>query len=773
MNTVRHRTRQQVRQRTIRVIVCFAIQLLIAFTIVLAIGNPQPVFSQSDLQAQAQTLDAEAHQQLARGNAETALKSWQQVEILYHQFNAPIETLGSQLNQSKALYALGYYRRAQALLEQIQEPLLQQSDLTLQANGLLTLGNVLRRLGEFDRSRLYLEQSLAIADRLNTPADRQAAYFQLGNTLLEQQRLEPALIRFRQAAAIPGGVQLSALLHQLKLLIKMGERSPVKPPVKLSISELVSQIRSQLTTDSLTIVTIYARIEFAEALVDLSEQRSAAESLGIAIQQAQQLNDRRAESYALGRLAHLYEQSKQWDYGQELNQKAISIAQQANAPDILYQWQWQRARLRNVIGDRQGSIDDYRQALKTLQSLRGDLVAVPSDLAFSFKEQVEPVYREFVSLLLQQASEPNLIAARDLIESLQLEELNNFFREACLTGTTQFIDQLDSSAAIFYPIILNDRLDIIVSLPGKELKHYSTIVPQADLEAGIDRMVQSMRSTSFEAERLAASQELYRWLIQPATQSLNQQSIKTLVFVLDGSLKNVPIAALHDGKQYLVEQYAIALTPGLQLMNPRSLPQHKLNALVGGLSKSNQGSIALPGVEEEILKIKTQVDATILENEDFTSTRIQEKLQTKPFSIVHLATHGQFSSTAQETFIQTWNGRIDMNDLRSYLTQRDRPNTPIELLVLSACETAQGDNRAALGMAGVAVRSGARSTLASLWAVNDTSTAQFMTEFYQGLVHNGFTRANSVRQAQISLIKDPNYNHPYYWAAFTLIGSWL
>ena len=685
MNIVRERMRQRSRKRTIRVIVCFAIQLLIAFTIVLAIGNLQSVLSQSV--SQAQTIDAEAHKQLDRGDAEMALKSWQQAETLYRQFNAPTETLGSQVNQSKALYALGHYRRAQALLEQIQEPLLQQSDLTLQTNGLLTLGNVLRRLGEFDRSRLYLEQSLAIADRLNAPADRQAAYFQLGNTLLEQQRIEPALIRFRQAAAIPGGVQLSALLHELKLFIQMGERSPIKS----SIPELVSQIRSQLTTDPLTTVTIYARIEFAESLINLSEQRSAAENIAIAIQQAQQLNDRRAESYALGRLAHLYEQSKQSDYAQELNQKAISIAQQANAPDILYQWQWQRARLHNLRGDRQGSIDDYRQALKTLQSLRGDLVAVPSDLAFSFKEQVEPVYREFVSLLLQQASGPNLITARDLIESLQLEELNNFFREACLSGTTQSIDQLDSSAAIFYPIILNDRLDIIVSLPGKELKHYSTILPQADLEVGIDRMVQSMRSTSFETERLAASQELYRWLIQPAIQSLNPQSIKTLVFVLDGSLKNVPIAALYDGKQYLVEQYAIALTPGLQLMNPRSLPQHKLNALVGGLSKSNQGSIALPGVEEEILKIKTQVDATILENEDFTSNRIQQKLQTKPFSIVHLATHGQFSSTAQETFIQTWNGRINMDNLRSYLTQRDRPNIPIELLVLSACETAQGE----------------------------------------------------------------------------------
>ena len=712
------------RQNIIRTLFRFAIGLLMAFTIALAIEPPYPAVSQSV--SQAQTLDAEAHQQLAHGDAETALKSWQHAETLYRQLNSPTETLGSQLNQSKALYTLGHYRRAHALLEQIQAPILQQPDLTLQANGLLTLGTVLRRLGELERSRLYLEHSLALADRLNVPANRQAAYFQLGNTLLEQQRMGPALAQFRQAAAIPGGVQLSALLHQLKLLIQMGQRSQTEPTVSQTVSQTVAQtvaqIRSQLTTLSPTTTTIYAHIEFAEQLVQLSQQPSAAKILAIAIQHAQQLHNHRAESYALGRLAYLYEQSKQWDHARELNQKAISIAQQANAPDILYQWQWQRARLRNVMGDRQGSIHDYGQAVKTLQSLRGDLVAVASDVAFSFREQVEPVYRELVSLLLQQASKPNLIAARDLIESLQLEELNNFFREACLTGVAQSIDHVDPSAAIFYPIILNDRLDVIVSLPGKELKHYSTIMPQAEIEAGIDRMIQSMRSTSFEAEYLTASQELYRWLIQPATQFLNRESIKTLVFILDGPLRNVPIAALHDGKQYLVENYAIALTPSLQLMNPRSLPKYSLNALLGGLSKENQGSIALPGVEKEILEIKAQVNATVLENEDFTSNRLQQKLQAKPFSIVHLATHGQFSSTAQETFIQTWNGRIDVDDLRSYLSQDNRLNpAPIELLVLSACQTAQGDNRAALGMAGVAIRSGARSTLASLWAINDIS----------------------------------------------------
>ncbi len=754
---------QQERSKTMKRL----IQWILCFTIAFILCLAQPSLSQS--LSQAQTLDNQAQQQLSQGNPDAALQSWQQAEQFYRQLNAPTEALGSQLNQAKALSTLGYYRRAQALLEKIQTPLLQQPDSSLKANGLLTLGNILRRVGEFDRSQQSLEQSLAIAQRINSQSDRQAAFFQLGNTLLEQNQIEPALVQFRQAAEIPGGVQLPALLNQLKLLIQTEQRSQAEP--------IVAQIRShfdQSLNQAITSTAIYARIEFAESLTQLSQTRSAAKILAIAIQQAQQINDRRAESYALGRLAHLYEQLQQWQEAQEVNQTAMKIAEQFNAPDILYQWQWQSGRIHNALGDRQGSIKDYGLAIKTLQGLRTDLVAVSSDVQFSFREKVEPVYREFVSLLLQQASEPNLIEARDLIESLQLEELNNFFREACLTAVAQPIDQVDQQAAIFYPIILNDRLEVIVSMPGKKLRHYTTVLPRADIEAGIDRMLQSMRSTSFEPERLAASQELYRWLIQPAANDLERQSIKTLVFILDGSLRSVPMAALHNGKQYLIEDYAIALTPSLQLVSPRSLPKDQLKVLVGGLSKANQGSIPLPGVEKEILQIKNQLKATVLENETFTSTKLQQQLKTKAFSVVHLATHGQFSSTAKETFIQTWNGRINVDDLRSYLTNRDLPDSAaIELLVLSACETAQGDDRAALGMAGVAIRSGARSTLASLWTVNDASTATFVTQFYQGLTRNQLTRAEAVRQAQLQLLHTPDYQHPYHWAAFTLIGNWL
>jgi CHAT domain-containing protein len=142
--------------------------------------------------------------------------------------------------------------------------------------------------------------------------------------------------------------------------------------------------------------------------------------------------------------------------------------------------------------------------------------------------------------------------------------------------------------------------------------------------------------------------------------------------------------------------------------------------------------------------------------------------------VVHLATHGQFSSNAENTFILAWNERISVKQLGRLLEAREQNDRkPIELLVLSACQTAAGDNRAALGLAGVAVRSGARSTLATLWPVDDRSTSDFMGEFYQALAQSQVTKAQAVRQAQLALLKQPKFRHPFYWAPFVLIGNWL
>ena len=189
------------------------------------------------------------------------------------------------------------------------------------------------------------------------------------------------------------------------------------------------------------------------------------------------------------------------------------------------------------------------------------------------------------------------------------------------------------------------------------------------------------------------------------------------------------------------------------------------------MTTARQGFPPLPRVEQELEQINNLVASQVLINENFTRTDFQAKIDRESFSTIHLATHGQFSSQAEDTFLLTWADKINVKDLGNVLQQRNS-NYPIELLVLSACETAEGDNRAALGMAGVAMRSGARATVATLWAVQDDSTALFMSEFYRGLTQSNITKAEALRQAQLSLLNNPKYHHPYYWSPFVLIGNW-
>jgi CHAT domain-containing protein len=358
---------------------------------------------------------------------------------------------------------------------------------------------------------------------------------------------------------------------------------------------------------------------------------------------------------------------------------------------------------------------------------------------------------------------------------LQLAELQNFFRANCLDARPQQIDQVDATAAVIYPIVLADRLTVILSIPGQPLTSYSTAIAKATVEAKAEQVLQSLNPIFSDRDRLQWSQEVYDWLIRPAEPQLQKHRIKTLVFILDGALRNLPMSALYDGQQYLIEKYSVAITPGLQLLEPRSLnAKQRRQILIGGLTQARQGFAALPGVAVESNQIATKISADVLLDQDFTKQNLESQVQKTAFPLVHLATHGQFSSNLNDTFILTWDDRVTVDGVRSLLQSRSENNRqPIELLVLSACETAEGDQRATLGLAGLAVRSGARSTLATLWSVNDASTADLMVGFYQSLTQQDFNKAESLRQAQLKLLESADYNHPYYWAPFILVGNWL
>jgi CHAT domain-containing protein len=234
------------------------------------------------------------------------------------------------------------------------------------------------------------------------------------------------------------------------------------------------------------------------------------------------------------------------------------------------------------------------------------------------------------------------------------------------------------------------------------------------------------------------------------------------------------MSVLYDGKQYLVEKYNLALTPGLQLVPPSEVAERESRqAFLGGISESRQGFTALPGVRSEIESIGQLIPNQKLIDEKFNNRQVASNLVASNSQIVHLATHGQFSSNPEDTFILTWDGRLDINGLQNLIQNRNnRSSKGIDLLVLSACQTAAGDNRATLGLAGVAIKARAKSTIASLWSVSDEGTQLLMLDLYRNLANPNLGKAESLKLAQQSLIRNPKYHSPFYWGAFVLVGNW-
>lgn len=744
--------------------------------------------SPDQLKIFAQALDVQSRLQLAKGQAEAAQSTWQQAAGIYARLGDEAGVTRSRINSAIALRSLGLYRRALQTLEEVERTLQNQPDSQLKAAGLRNLGNILRVVGDLDKSEEILQQSRQIAERSQSPQDVSAALFSLGNTARTsydqaltldegkqaQLKAQEALTYYQQAATLSTSPipRLQAQLNQLSLLVDTQQVSAAQ--------SLRFQIQSQLTDLPPSRTVVYAQIDLAQSLMKMGGEDATASArvLASAIQQAQTLGDRRAEAYALGHLGELYEANGQHLEAIALTRQALGLTEAINTPEIAYQWQWQLGRLLKEQEDREGAIAAYTEAYNNLQSLRYDLVAINPDVQFSFREEVEPVYRQYVDLLLQppQPTQKNLDRARRVIESLQLAELDNFFREACLDAKVDIdrvIDRKDPTAAAIYPIILGDRLEVILKLPEQPLRHYTTPIPQSKVESTLDELWYNLTQPDTLKEAQSLSQQVYTWLIQPAETDLTQSNIQTLVFVLDGSLRNIPMAALYDGQQYLIENYSIAITPGLQLFDPKPLGKEQLNALTAGLTEPRHGFPPLNHVDDELEQIQSEVPSRVLLDRQFTTEALQEQMS-QFFPVVHLATHGQFSSNAEETFILAWDEPIKVHQL-DLLLQTGNPNSSnvIELLVLSACETAVGDKRATLGLAGVAIRAGARSTLASLWSVDDESTALLMSQFYKELANNQITKAEALRRAQLALLNDPQYQRPLFWSPYVLLGNWL
>ncbi|NJM68603.1 MAG: CHAT domain-containing protein [Acaryochloris sp. RU_4_1] len=730
----------------------------------------------------AQALNAQGSLQLAQGNATKALATWEKTTEIYTQIKDETGRLGSLINRAQAQQVLGLYLQSRKTLEGVAESLQKQTDPEIRATGYRSLGNVLRLVGDLKEAEKFLKLSLDNAASLSSPQEVSVTQLSLGNTARARNDYADALTYYQQAAQSPvPSTQLQAQLNRLSVLIEQENW--------LQAQQLWPSLQTQLADQPASRRNVYSQVNLVKSLVKL-HQGSAGNTPSIwdiaevavhAVQQANSINDQQAKAYALGSLGHLYELDQQWAEAKKLTEQALLIAQANNASEISYQWQWQLGRILKSQKDVDTATVAYTGAFQTLEHLRKDLVATNPEAQFSFRDSVEPVYRELVDLLLSPTaastpSQENLKQAREVMESLQLTELDNFFRSACLDGQVISIDKIDQqAAAVIYPILLRDRIELILSLPQQPALEHKTIpIAEADVEETVTQFRDFIEKPFTAPEGKQLGKDLYDWLIRPLKASIDQSQADTLVFVLDGSLRNVPLAALYDGQDYLIEQYALAIAPGMQLINTQPLRSRKLQIIAAGISEARKDYPALVYVDKELQEISALAPSEILRNEQFTSTALQKQIQELPYPVVHLATHGKFSSNAENTFVLAWDQEIGVHQLNDLLRSSEQVRqNPIELLVLSACETAAGDRRAALGLAGVSVRAGARSTLASLWNVDDQSTATLIGQFYQNLNQQNTSKAKALQQAQRKLIADANFRHPAHWSAFVLVGNWL
>ncbi len=508
----------------------------------------------------------------------------------------------------------------------------------------------------------------------------------------------------------------------------------------------------------------------------------AEQALREALSTAQRIQDHLTTSYAIGYLALLQENVGQQEKALQSARTAVTEAQKAEAPESLYQWYWLIARIEKQKGNMQEALTAYRRAVKTLQSIRHELLAdCRMYNQVSFYDIVEPMYSGLVEVLLsvtdatqdEKAVKTYLAEARETIEHLKTAELQDYFQNACVVSGKSLLKRLEDpvpGTAMVYYVPLQDRLEILAAYPSGTRK-VTVAVTKSRLMSVVREFRQKLEKRTTR-EYLAHGRQLYEWLILPIEKTLSAESVQTLVFVPDGPLRTIPLAALHDGEQFLMRRFRIVNTPAISLTDiQRSSGAPRV--LIAGITEAVQGFPPLPHVPAEIDAIEALFSSPALRNSAFTAAELEKALEEKPFSIVHIASHGEISKSMDKTFILTWDHKISMNSLEDFLRISKYRRMPIELLTLSACQTAAGDDRAALGLAGISIKAGARSSLASLWYINDQASSELVTEFYRQLKGGLVDKAEALQRAQIRLADDPRFQHPGYWAPFLLIGNWM
>jgi CHAT domain-containing protein len=701
------------------------------------------------------------------------------------------------LNQAAAYQAKGQVNLAEGTLKQALGQTQAVGDKRTEAlvkNNLASLWILASRKYRepTEEPDIYLLEALKIAEEIEDKPLESSIRANLGNLLVGWGNYEDAVWNFKQAvdqadkdgnhelaARCRIGMATAAAFHG-----SMSTAAEYAGAAEVNIAKIADGRDKALL--HIKLGDVYSRMMDNAAN---REQRGVylakgGEQYHKSVLAARKAGDEPSQAYAIGFLAGLYETEGRYAEALQLSRAALRLAQKHELPDAVYQWQWLVGRLHNQLGDRDRAIDAYKTAVDNLTSIRGDLAIVygNDNSPTTFRDSVGPVYYELADLLLKKADEVEgdeartalLVEARATVEALKGAELSDYFQDDCanmVNAGAKSVGEMSPTAAIVYIIPLESRLELLVETKSG-LKKVTVDVPSRRLmdQARLFRHHVERRTTYFFKGH---GEALYAWIIEPIKKILEADDVDTLVFVPDGALRNVPMAALFDGEKYLIEQYAVAVAPGLSLIESQEATSPNSRFLFSGLAAERHGFPGLPAVVQEAELISKSFSPTVLMDGTFLKDDLENTFLRNDYRYVHIASHGQFSGRADSTFVLTYDGFLTLDDLENLIRPSSYRGAPVELLTLSACQTAAGDDKAALGLAGVAIKAGCRAALATLWFVSDQASALMVDEFYRALAKPGTSKAKALQHAQTVLRKDPRFRHPRYWAPYLMIGNWL
>lgn len=651
------------------------------------------------------------------------------------------------------------------------------------------LGNAYWLRGANALAQTHLEGSIAQARRAGRPDIEALGRIGIGNLLDGEGDSTGALTAYREGESLARRAGNDALIVQAatnaaRSALALGDRELARS--MLSAADEHCHRMKPSTDKAYALIAIARLTQRGGAPArgnDVGGTRAAVELLSEARDLGRALPDRRVTSFALGYLGERYEKDGRHEEARRLTAEALFLAQELNAAELEYRWHWQLGRIARAQGDRDGAIGAFRSAANAVRSVQPNVMSTAGGDSRAFRAQVKPVFDDLVAALIERARAADrpeivqayLIEARDSVERLKSAELQDYFRDDCVVAaraSVQPLEQVAPRTAVIYPIFLHDRIELLLS-SAQGIRQASSPVALETLSAEVDAFRDSLRDLA-GGHFLPHARRLYDWLVRPLEEPLRVIDADTLVFVPDGPLRTIPLAALHDGADFLLRRYGFVISPGLTLIDVRPFRAGESKALLGGLTQSVQGFPALPKVGEELDAIQAMYSGKRLQDEAFVASNLEREVGEHAYGVVHIATHARFEREARDSFVLTHDGKLSLRQLEDLLGAGQSRARPIELLSLSACQTALGDERAALGLAGVSVKAGASSALATLWDISDEAAAILLPEFYRQLADPAApSKAAALRNAQMKLMSDERFAHPGFWSPFLLIGNWL